>query len=138
MGIWGLILAFLISQYWGWALLILVILISITNPLIGLCLLVGAILFFLFLYLWEKFELKRNERCREAWAALPETEKQKWEKVSIEIISNFGNYWVRGEEAYWRRFNKYFGIIDAFSKEFKKEIPIPKKSSFWKGISVEK
>jgi len=111
----------------------------VAYPIVGLFLLLGVILLIACFYLWDVYCDIRIDRLNKAWNALPETKKDEWEKVYVKdnAFTKY-EYWTNGIGAFRIRFCKEFGLFDAFSKEFKKEIPIPKKDSFWKGIRVEK
>ncbi len=133
MDIWGLISAYLITQYWGWILLIIVILLVISEPIIGLYLLIAATVLGLLAFLSDKYARIRDKRCNEAWNALSDYDRTIWEGICIyEPEQQFFFY---GKYVFDKRFAKEFSFLDCFDKNSKIEVPFPK-HTFFNGIEL--
>lgn len=128
MDIWGLITAFFISQYWGWVLLIIAILLVIAEPIIGLYLLIGVAVLGLLAFLLNKYARIRDKRCNEAWNALSDYDKTIWEEIGI--YNSDMQCFFYGKTVFDKRFAKEFSILDCFDKNSKITVPFPKENFF--------
>lgn len=136
MNIWDFILAYLISQYWGWILLLILICVGIANPGFGVFMLVFiAIMVLIFFLIYQRDNI-RAKQFVEAWKSLSDDEKREWEKVRIDKKKNNGG-WIHysGQEAFYLVLKKNFSLVDCFRKQIKKFPEIPRKYYYPAGFS---
>ena len=134
MDIWGLISAFLISQYWGWILLILAIVICFTYPIFGLCMLALGVLIVLLIYVIDKFQAIKCRQVNKAWDLLPKDVKTDWQKVRLSrknMIGDMADY--TGRSAFVQVFEENYSFWDYFRSQIKKFPEIPRSNYYSRG-----
>lgn len=121
------IIAYLLSKYWVWVLLIVLICIVIANPKTGLWILGFAIVFFLIVFLAAKVERAREVQSKKVWDALSEEEKAIWEEIYT-MNPKGGFSYIRGKDVFDMYFKSEFTLFDAFDENFDRPVPFPKDS----------
>lgn len=123
-------IAYLLSKYWGWVLVILLIIFAFSDLKVGLCILGGGIVFFIIVFLGAKEERVRKVQSKEVWDAMSEEEKAIWEEIYT-MNPNGGNSYVNGKDAFDKKFKSEFTMVDSFEKKFDRKVPFPKDSMYW-------
>lgn len=135
MNIWDFILAYLISQYWGWIVLLIIICLAIVYPGFGIFLLVLIAIVGLIFFLVLRRDNIRGKQSVEAWKSLSDDEKREWEKVRIDKGTNPSNTvyysgWKSFELVFWENYT----WADCFRKQIKEFPEIPRKYYYPAGI----
>ena len=136
MDIWDLILTYLISQYWGWILLLFLICFAIVYPGFGVFLLVVIAIMVLIFFLINQRDNIRGKQSVKAWESLSDDEKREWGKVRIDKMNKNGGWtYYSGRGAFYLVFNENYSLVDCFRKQIKKFPEIPRKFYYPAGLS---
>ena len=135
MDIWDFILAYLISEYWGWIVLFIIICLAIAYPGFGVFLMVAIAAIGLIFFLVVQRDNIRAKQSLEAWESLSADEKREWNKVRIDKRNNDGGWnYYNGREAFYLVFKENYTLADCFRKQIKDFPEIPRKYYFPAGV----